>query len=102
MIESIEIYFYIDTNDDFVIEYNFHREDFNLWEQILEIHKEYVEECELYKNGEKIENLEKNDEYYTLELKSKDPNLYRNISLIMYLEDKNNFEKMLKKNTWNL
>ena len=39
--------------------------------------------------------------YYVLKLKSKDMNLYRNISLIMYIiygDGKDNSKEMLKKN----
>ena len=83
------MYFYIDTNDNIVIEYNFHKEDFYLWEQILEIHKENVDDCLLYDtfDVEVEESLKNEFIYYTLKLKSKDINLYRNISLIMYIEN---------------
>lgn len=106
LLESIEMYFYIDTNNIFVIEYSFHEKDFYLWDQILKIHRENVEECVLYDNfDEKIVELENEHKYYILKLKSKDVNLYRNISMIMYIEDDkgwDNSKEMLKKNTWNL
>lgn len=105
IIESIEIYFYIDVDDNVVIEYNFHEKDFNLWKKILEIHKENVEESILYDNFNEIfTNIENIYEYYTLKLKSKDLNLYRNISLIMYIknEKQDNSKEMIKKNTWNI
>jgi hypothetical protein len=101
------MYFYIDSWDTYVIEYSFHEKDFYLWKDVLEIHKENVDDCILYDDlGDKIlESLENKFEYYVLKLKSKDINLYRNISLIMYIKDENgwdNSKEMLKKNTWNL
>ena len=106
LLESIEIFFYVDTSGKKVIEYNFHKKDFYLWEQILEIHKENVKNCSLYDvfDEEILGKLENNLEYYSLKLKSEDDNLYRNISLILYIEDINgwnNSKKMLKRNTWN-
>ena len=57
----------------------------------LIIHKEYVDNCTLYDDfgDEVFEDLDNKFEYYTLKLKSKDINLYRNISMIMYLKDEN-------------
>ncbi len=106
LFESIEMYFYVDAWDNYVIEYNFHGKDFYLWKDVLNIHREYVDDCILYDSfGDKIpENeLENELEYYSLKLKSKDINLYRNMSLIMYLKSENgqdNSKEMLKKNTW--
>lgn len=102
--ESIEIYFYVDTSGSFVIEYNFHEKDFHLWEKIFEIHKENVDNCGLYNIFDEIinESINNDSKYYTLKAKSKDPNLYRNISSIMYIEYKEGFDnskEMLKKNT---
>jgi hypothetical protein len=104
LLESIKIYFYIDSWDHYVIEYNFHQKDFYLWKDILEIHRENIDDCALYDD---LENkvLENEFEYYVLRLKSKDINLYRNISLIMYIKDENgwdNSEEMLKRDTWDL
>ena len=106
IIESIEIYFYVDTSGNFVIEYNFHEKDFHLWEKIFEIHKENVNNCGLYNIFDEIiiEDIRNDSKYYTLKAKSKDPNLYRNISSIMYIEYKEGFDnskEMLKKNTWD-
>lgn len=106
LFESIEMYFYIDAWDNYVIEYNFHGKDFKLWQKVLDIHKEYVDNCSLYDGfGDEISKTDlKNEfEYYVLKLKSKDMNLYRNISLIMYIiydDGKDNSKEMLK-NTWN-
>jgi hypothetical protein len=88
MIEGIEIYFYIDTSGNFVIEYKFHEKDFHLWEKIFEIHKENIDNWGLYNIFDEIINkdIKNGSEYYNLKAKSKDPNLYRNISLIMYSE----------------
>jgi hypothetical protein len=107
LLESIKIYFYIDSWDHYVIEYNFHQKDFYLWKDILEIHRENIDDCTLYDDLENkvLESLENEFEYYVLRLKSKDINLYRNISLIMYIKDENgwdNSEEMLKRNTWDL
>ena len=106
LFESIEMYFYIDAWNNYVIEYNFHEKDFYLWEDVLIIHKEYVDNCSLYDNfgDEVFKDLDNKFEYYTLKLKSKDINLYRNISMIMYLKDENgwdNSKEMLKRNTWS-
>jgi hypothetical protein len=107
LLESIKIYFYIDSWDHYVIEYNFHQKDFYLWKDILEIHREDIDDYTLYDDLENkvLESLENEFEYYVLRLKSKDINLYRNISLIMYIKDENgwdNSEEMLKRNTWDL
>jgi hypothetical protein len=105
IINTIEIFFYITTNDEFAIKYNFHYIDFTIWKQILEIHKKDCEKTELF-FGEytidenKIENIM---EYYSFELRSKDFNLYRNINLILYLTDNKGWEntwEMVRKNTW--
>ena len=105
LLESIEMYFYVGTNGIFVIEYSFHEKDFYLWEQVLKIHKENVEKCVLYDNfDEEVLELENDYKYYILKIKSEDANLYRNISMIMYIENNvgwNNSEEMLIKNTWN-
>ena len=107
LFESIEMYFYIDAWDNYVIEYNFHEKDFGLWKKVLDIHKEYVDNYSLYDGfGDEISKTDlKNEfEYYVLKLKSKYMNLYRNISLIMYIiygDGKDNSKEMLKKNTWN-
>ena len=106
LFESIKMYFYIDAWDNYVIEYNFHEKDFYLWKDVLIIHKEYVDNCSLYDDfgDEVFKDLDNEFEYYTLKLKSKDINLYRNISMIMYLKDENgwdNSKEMLRMNTWN-
>jgi hypothetical protein len=90
IIESIEIYFYVDASGSFVIEYNFHEKDFHLWE-------ENVDNCSLYNVFDEV--IKNGGEYYNLKAKSKDPNLYRNISLIMYSEGIDNSKEMLKMNT---
>jgi len=86
LLESIKMYFYIDSWDNYVIEYNFNQKDFYLWKGILEIHRENVDDCTLY------DDLENKFEYYELRLESKDINLYRNISLIMYIKDENGWD----------
>ena len=104
-INTIEIFFKITTDDDFAIEYNFHSIDFNLWKQILIIHRDQNDDSLLYNSFNEIINIEfiKNDSiYYTFILKSKNFNLYRNINLFLYLENDswNNMEEMLRNNTW--
>ena len=47
-INTIEIFFYVNTSDYFCIEYNFHKIDFEMFKEILEMHKEDVEETKLY------------------------------------------------------
>jgi hypothetical protein len=53
--------------------------------KIFEIHKENVNNCGLYNIFDEIiiEDIRSDSKYYTLKAKSKDPNLYRNISSIM-------------------
>jgi hypothetical protein len=94
LLESIKMYFYIDSWDNYVIEYNFNQKDFYLWKGILEIHRENVDDCTLYDDLENkvLESLENKFEYYVLRLKSKDINLYINISLIMYIKDENGWD----------
>lgn len=104
-INTIEIWYYVDTNDNFVIEYNFHTIDFKIWKKILDIHKEDLESClyDLENNIIDETNLENIAQYYTFRLKSKDFNLYRNINLIFYLKKEkwNNMHEMVRKNTWD-
>jgi len=101
------MFFYVTMNDEFAIDYNFHRVDLFLWKEILEIHKDCVNKPRLYNFlNELIESNDIKDslEYYTFKLTSKDFNLYRNINLIMYLEDKktswNNLDESVRSNTW--
>ena len=94
LLETIKMYFDIDRWDNYVIEYNFNQKDFYLWKGILEIHRENVDDCTLYDDLENkvLESLENKFEYYVLRLKSKDINLYINISLIMYIKDENGWD----------
>ena len=105
LLNSIEIYFYINTSSLFVIEYNFHKIDFNLWKEVYFIHKECNENAILYDQQEnmiKIENLKDTENYYKLKLVSENANLYRNINIICYLKNKNwnNMDAMIKQNLW--
>lgn len=104
-INSIEMFFFITLDDEAAIEYNFHSVDFHLWEQIVEIHKENVNETTLYYLNDviTINDIKDKYEYYNIKIVSKDMNLYRNINLIMYLTDNDkwdNMNEMLRKNTW--
>lgn len=105
-INSIEMFFSIDINDNFCIEYNFHKIDFNFWLEIIEIHSEDIETILYDWNSVIIERnkIINSQEYYMFILKSKDFNLYRNINYIFYLENRdtkwNNMEEMLRLNTW--
>lgn len=105
-INTIEIFFYVNTKDQFVIEYSFHPTDIEIWREIVSIHRDQNPEAILY-NEYEIEVNENNvmpTSYCIFKLKSTSFNLYRNIGLIFYLEDeneKNNMLEMMKKNTWN-
>ena len=103
-INTIEIYYYVSTDEYFVIEYNFNRIDFEIWKEIIEIHRDQNSDAILYKDNTIINEKEvsNNDNYYNFKLISKNFNLYRNINLIFYLEDeegKNNMTEMIKINT---
>lgn len=106
-INSIEIFFYITTKNEFSIRYNFHKEDFELWKKIIDYHTDEIEDI-ILKNDKKeiisIENIKNEEIYYTFYLNSKDFNLYRNINLIFYTyyNEKDELEAMesaLKRNT---
>lgn len=104
-LNTIELWFYIETNNTFNIEYSFHKIDFKIWLEILEIHKEDIINSTLLNIDNEvvdIENIKNTEEYYIFKLTSKEFNLYRNISLILYLENGkwNNRDEMLRKNTW--
>lgn len=102
-INTIEIFFGVTTRDTFRIEYSFHKIDFILWEQILEIHKDAVLDPILYDNEGIVTEVKNELNYYFYRLESKDFNLYRNINFIFFLDDEkgwNNMNDMLKQNTW--
>lgn len=100
-LNTIEMYYYVNTNDEFVIQYDFHKIDLETWKKVMEIHKEgcNTELYDEFKN--KIEKIVDDRNYYTFLLKSKDFNLFRNISLILFLkkDDWNNMEEQLILNT---
>ena len=98
-INTIEIFYYIDTNDEFAIEYNFHNSDIEIWKQILEIHKDQNDDAILYNHRNEIIEINNiiEKEYHTFSLKSKNSNLYRNINLIIYID---NMDEQIRKNSW--
>jgi len=100
-IKTIEIFFTITTTDLFMIEYNFHSIDFELWKEIINIHIENIKDYKIHRNEEKIDlkNFENLYDYYSIKLTSKDFNLYRNINLIFFNDPKEIDEK-LQINTW--
>lgn len=104
-INSIEIFYYIDMSNRFVIEYSFHCNDFELWKKILCIHKKCADSL-LYVGDVIVDETSlKNDSiYYDFALKSKNPNLYKNINLLFYIEEGLDEEclikKIIKKNSW--
>lgn len=102
--KTIEMFFYITTDDGFAIEYNFHPIDLEIWKEIVKVHKEECEVSEIYdQDGDVVneEDLPKRD-YYVVKLKSKDFNLYRNINILFFInENKDSLEEIIEKNTWN-
>lgn len=102
-LNTIEIYYYISTDDLFVIEYNFHKIDFKMWEEVIEIHKEENDDAILYYKNKVVKKIENEETYYTCSLKSQSFNLHRNINLILYLEKGvwDNEREMIRKNVWN-
>ena len=83
--------------------------DFEMFKEILEMHKEDVEETKLYIVIGEIEietnesELKNNKEYFIIRLKSKECNLYRNINTIFFFEDekgKENMDEMIEKWTY--
>jgi hypothetical protein len=105
IINTIEIFFYVTTEDEFAIKYNFHSIDFFIWKDIVKIHKENCDNAELFHSDCIINenNIKNSLDYYSFTLKSKDFNLQRNINLIFYLSDEkgwDNIWEMVNKNTW--
>ncbi len=106
-INTIELFFYVNTEDEFVIDYNFHSLDFDLWVQILEVHKEENSDARLFnsENEEIVSDpINSGNTYFAFSLRSKNFNLYRNINLVFFLEHEsgwNNMSEMLRQNTWN-
>ena len=114
-INTVEIFYYVSNREEFAIEYNFHKIDFEIWKEIIEIHTDNVSGAILYQKDDTViyEFTKLNSEfdlvnselYYTFILKSKDFNLYRNINLILYLQDDdgwNNMDEMIVLNSWKI
>lgn len=105
LINTIEIYFHITTNNTFSIEYRFHKIDFDIWKNILWFHKRNIKETILYDENNLIilEPINTTNIYNYYRLESKEFNLYRNIQSIPILEYKqwNNINKQIILNTWN-
>lgn len=105
-IRTIEIFFFVTTDDEFAIRYMFHREDFELWKDIISYHVDEVENFRIeddLKLEKKLEEIENNDVYYKFFLISKDFNLYRNINLVFYFEgnrEEISIEKALREDCW--
>lgn len=100
---SIEIFYDIKTNDEFVIEYNFHKEDFDVWLQIYNEHINNVNNYKLYDiNGLLLTKPENKYELFYFKVISKDSNLYRNIRLIPFIEDNKfiNMNESVYNNSW--
>jgi len=105
-LNTIEIFYFVNTECYFNIEYKFHRVDFVLWESLYLAHTDMTNDCFLYDiegkviDFDKFENL---SEYYILYLSSKDANLYRNINIIPYLwrdDGWSNENQQMILNTW--
>ena len=107
-INTVEIFYYATNREEFAIEYNFHKIDFEVWKGIIEIRTDNVSGAILYQKDNTViyEFTKSNSElYYTFILKSKDFNLYRNINLILYLQDDdgwNNMDEMIVLNSWKI
>jgi hypothetical protein len=109
-VNTIEIFFTINTNDRFVIEYSFHSIDFNYWKEIVKIHKENVTNPRLFDElGNEVgeDEIENKSEYYNFILISEDFNLYRNINLTFFFDkpeditSTQNLDIAMRKNTWS-
>lgn len=106
-INTIEMFFAVNMEGEFFIEYNFHSIDFDYWKEIALIHVEDID-FELSDDfGDLISSIDavKNDkEYFTLIISSNNPNLYRNINYIFFFKNsetgENNMDDMIDQNTW--
>ena len=104
-INSIETFFYVNTDGLFSIDYCFHKIDFEMWKKMIEYHKHETDGV-LYDNLNNkidVEKIINSRQYYQFTMKSKNPNLYRNINLIFFLDDLrnwNNMDEMIRLNTW--
>ena len=103
-INTIEIFYYVNMDNKFGIEYNFYNIDFEIWKGVLKIH---LEDCEyeLWDRGNKIirlEDLTNTEAYYTFYITSADFNLYRNINIIPFLKKGgwDNMNEMIEANVW--
>jgi hypothetical protein len=102
-VSTIEIYYNIGTDDSFYITYNFHKLDFHLWLQLVAIHEESATDVSCIYEMHSIDYAMRHSEefrnlstYYTIYLVSKEINLYRNISLIPFLEHDDGSDNMIE------
>jgi hypothetical protein len=101
-INSIEI-FYSVTKNKYIVEYSFHKIDFEIWLEIYKSHIEDVEEHTLYDNNVIIKSPLDIHKYYFYTIISSDVNLYNNIYSIPFIYDEKyvNINLSTSKNTWN-
>lgn len=101
LLNTIEMYFSVNMDDEFFISYNFHSIDFSLWEQVEQIHIDEVEDIQYSRSGKDVkrEDIKAGNLYYSIIISSSDFNLYRNIHTICFLErgSWNNMNEMMRK-----
>ena len=106
-INSVEIFYYINTSNYVAINYKFHGVDFEIWKQIVKIHRKSDPTailCDIDNFIVNEDNVRNANIYYTFELISESFKLYKNINFILYLQNEragDNLEKSLKINVWN-
>lgn len=101
VLNTIEMFFGVNGEGQFFISYRFHGIDFSLWEQIDRIHIDQVEEVQYFHFNKEVKRSEikAGHLYYSIVLTSNEPNLYRNLNTICFLERNswNNMDEMMRK-----
>ena len=105
-LNTIEIRYTTYLSDDFAIEYKFHEIDFEIWLELVKLHRERVDNCELLDQFDNSVPKPIKARYNAYKLVSKDFSLYRNINLIPFLKKKDgtwdNMREQIELNTWEI
>ena len=84
-INTISIFFYVDDEYFYCIEYDFNKIDFELWKIIIKYHKIDTDGVLFNHLNQKINEDDLiNCDRFHFTMKSKNSNLYRNINLIFF------------------